>query len=464
MNSIAKLTLPIALALGGMLLPGAPAKAQDVAVEPLNVIHGAQAIYPVLRDSVLYFASDEKWDLGKTYFNQRDQYLYKIYSVKIKNRRPSGSAKPYFAKAGKGTNMFCLSFDPNGAAYVTENDMSQSLLRGAPMRICKYAKASDEKGSPVDTPRGANSGMASVSQDGQLMVYSSDVRGGEGRADLYYCTWSISGWSEPKSLGPVVNTPGNETAPYIHTSGKIFFASDGRDDSQGLDIYYTLMNPDGTFSEPQKADDGVNGQRDDYGIFLSDDETWGYFTSNRDGKDGLYYFRRTFPTFPEAEELQKVELCYTLYEASAENYDTTSFQCKWSFGDGSSAIGVEVGHCYEGLGTYNIELSVLDKTSGEEMFSLAQYELDLAKPDQVEIICPEEIKAGQTVVFSANTDGIPDFRPFNFYWDMGNGDRIKGQKVSTVFASPGVYRVQCGTIDARSEYKKRCTWVNVTVK
>lgn len=462
MKSIAPLSL--ALAFGFLTIGGPCSSAQDVAVEPLNVVTDAQAIYPVLRDSTLYFASNEKWDLGKTYFNQRGQYLYKIFSVKVKDRMPSGSPRPYFFKAGKGTNMFCLSFDPDGAAYVTENDMSQSLLRGAPMRISRYSDASDPKGRPIDTPSKSNSGMAAVSPDGKMLVFASDARGGEGRADLYYCTWSLSGWSAPANLGPQVNTPGNETAPYIHSSGKIFFASDGRDDSQGLDIYYTMMNSDGSFSEPQKAEDGINGMRDDYGIFLSDDETWGYITSNRDGKDALYYFHRTFPSFPDAEELQHVELCYTLYEASAENYDTTSFQCKWSFGDGESAYGVEVDHCYQKLGTYNVELSVLDKTSGEEMFSLAQYELELEKPDQVEIIVPEEVTAGQAASFSANVDGIPDFRPSNFYWEMGNGDRLKGGKVSTVFASPGVYRVKCGTIDARNQNKKRCTWVDVTVK
>lgn len=200
MKSIAPLSL--ALAFCSLTIGGPCSSAQDVAVEPLNVVTDAQAIYPVLRDSTLYFASNEKWDLGKTYFNQRGQYLYKIFSVKVKDRMPSGSPRPYFSKAGKGTNMFCLSFDPDGAAYVTENDMSQSLLRGAPMRISRYSDASDPKGHPIDTPSKSNSGMAAVSPDGKMLVFASDARGGEGRADLYYCTWSLSGWSAPANLGP----------------------------------------------------------------------------------------------------------------------------------------------------------------------------------------------------------------------------------------------------------------------
>lgn len=456
----------LALGLAGFMACHTAAVAQDVVVEKLDLGSGSQAIYPTLRDSVLYFASDKKWDVvGKTFFNQRNQFLYRIYRVKVKDRKPHGAVRPYFSKAGEGTNMFTISFNPDGAAYVTENNMDATGLRGAPMEIKMYASPDDENGHKIDSHEGASSGMCSISEDGRLMVFASDARGGEGRADLYYCTFSLAGWSEPKSLGPVVNTPGTETSPYIHPSGKIFFASDGRDDSQGLDIYYTLMSEDGTFSEPQKLDDGINSTRDDYGLFYSEDEKWGYVTSNRKkGEDAIYYFHRTFPTFENAVEMEPVEMCYELYEASAENYDTTTFQCRWNFGDGESAIGIEVSHCYKELGTYNIELSVLDKTSGEEMFSLAQYELEIARPDQIFISVPEHIKAGKTVTFEADGTPLTDFYPSEFYWTISNGDKIKGTKISTIFPTPGTYRVECGTIDARNKVDTRATWVEVTVE
>ena len=174
-------------------------------------------------------------------------------------------------------------------------------------------------------------------------------------------------------------------------------------------------------------------------------------------------FWRTFPTFENQEEQQEVELCYTLYEASAENYDTTSFECKWSFGDGTWAKGIEVDHCYAKHGTYTVELSVLDKTSGEEMFSLAQYELDIEKPNQVEIVVPENIRAGKPVTFTAITSALKDFYPRALYWNI-NGARSKGKQATYTFEKPGTYRVECGTIDARRSYDKRCTWLNVVVK
>lgn len=453
------------LTAAAWLTPTAAA-AQEIEIEPLDLAPGAQAIFPALRDSTLYFASNRKWDIKKTFYDQRGQHPYQLFRVGVKDRKPTGRAKPYLGNADKPFNMVSVSFDPDGSAYVSQNNMDAEGLRGAPLTICRYDSDSRKaQGRPLESlPAKASCGMPSISADGQLMVFASDKLGGEGRVDLYYCVKTPAGWSQPCNMGPEVNTPGVETAPYIHTSGKIFFSTDGREDSQGLDIYYTYRSDNGTFAAPQKFDDALNSLRDDYGLWYSDDEKWGYLTSNRDGGDKIYYFRRTFPTFAKCDSLIKPEMCYTLYEASAENYDTTTFQCKWAFGDGQSAIGVEVDHCYEDFGTYQIELSVLDKTSGEEMFSLAQYELEITKPEQVEIEVPERIAAGEAVTFAASADGIEGFRPSEFYWDMGNGDKVKGQRATTVFARKGTYRVECGTIDARNENERRCTWVEVTVE
>lgn len=439
-------------------------RAQEIEIEMLDLGKPAQAIYPTVYDSVLYFASDKKWDLGKTYFNQKDAHLFQIFSTEIRNGQPYGRPKPAMGSGNKPYNMFAVSFDQNGTAYVTRNNMKTSVLRGAPMGIFAYYDmgAHSEGTLMSNLPEDANNGMATVSADGTFMVFASDMMGGEGRTDLYYCERKGGGWSEPVNMGPVVNTPGVETAPYIHPSGKIFFSSNGRNDSQSLDIYFTYKTDKG-FAEPEKFDDVVNSVRDDYGLFYSEDERWGFVTSNRDGDDQIYYFWRTFPTFENQEEQQEVELCYTLYEASAENYDTTSFECKWSFGDGTWAKGIEVDHCYAKHGTYTVELSVLDKTSGEEMFSLAQYELDIEKPNQVEIVVPENIRAGKPVTFTAITSALKDFYPRALYWNI-NGVRSKGKQATYTFEKPGTYRVECGTIDARRSYDKRCSWLNVVVK
>lgn len=452
--------------LSSTLLSTAPttSSAQDIEIERISPTGTASAINPVVRDSTLFFASNQKYSLGKTYFDQRGQHLYQIYSVKLENQHPSGRPRPFLGGGRRGFNMVSVTFDPQNAAYVSQNDMKTEGLRGAPMDIMIYPDANSQPIALEGLPQKCSNGMASISPDGKLLVFASDALGGEGRVDLYYCTRTSFGWSEPANMGPKVNTPGIETAPFIHHTGKIFFASNGRDDSQGLDIFYTYQADDGSFADPQKFDDALNSMRDDYGLWYSDDEKWGFLTSNRDGRDDIYYFRRTLPTFDNVDSLEIANFCYTLYEASAENYDTTEFVCKWNFGDGKSAMGLEVDHCFADFGVYNIELSVLDKTSGEEMFSLAQYQLEISKPQQVGITIPEKIKAGEPVTFKADTEGLPDFRPREFYWDFGNGDKVKGQTATTVFNQKGAYRIQCGTIDARNENERRASWTTVIVE
>ncbi len=446
-----------------LLLAAAQAgAAQEVVVERLDL--GGTAISPAVRDSTLYFASNRKWSLGKTYGDQRGQHLYGLFRVGVRGRKPHGRPRPYLGRGGRPFNMVSVAFGPDGTPYVSQNDPEAAGVRGAPLAIRRYDSGGDALPPMAPMPAGASCAMPAISPDGQMMIFASDKLGGEGRVDLYCCDKTATGWGEPRNMGPEVNTPGVETSPYVHSSGKIFFSSSGRDDSRGLDIYYTYRNDDGTFATPQKFDDELCSLRDDFGLWYSDDEKWGYFCSNRDGGDAIYYFERTFPTFAESDSLQALELCYTLFEASAENYDTASFVCRWTFGDGASAKGVEVSHCYAGVGSYTIELSVLDKTTDEEMFALAQYELEIALPEQVGIEAPARIAAGEPVTLTANTDGLPGFRPREFYWDMGNGDKVKGRVATTVFAKPGRYRVSCGTIDARNDGERRCAWTWVTVE
>lgn len=51
------------------------------------------------------------------------------------------------------------------------------------------------------------------SNDGTLMVFSSDAEGGFGGFDLWYSVYNGTVWSQPINLGQQVNTPGDEVSP-----------------------------------------------------------------------------------------------------------------------------------------------------------------------------------------------------------------------------------------------------------
>lgn len=447
------------------LLISVIATAQDVEVLNIDLMGKNTSINPIVCDSTLYFASDKKNDIIVNYYNQYGDRLYQLYKIALRNGKPHGRPQTVMNRSNRPYNQTAITFDSDKVIHITQNTQEESTIEGAPFAIYDYTSTADKSdGIPNEVKvRFANAGYPTYSNDGKLMIFVSDVPGGNGQTDLYYCEKINGKWSTARNMGDNINTRGAETTPYIHPSGKIFFASNGRSDSKKLDIYYTSRTEKG-FSDPIKFDMKVNSNQDDYGLYYSDDEEWGYFTSNRHGIDKIYFFKQKFPVFDEEHEMVEENYCYTFFEESAENYDPEQFSFKWAMGDGQQHTGLEVDHCFAGPGNYTISLSVLDKTSGEELFTIAEYEMELEKPEQINIHVPQNIKVGQPVTFIADGKNITKFKPSTFYWDFGNGTKVKGEKGTVTFSKKGTYRVRCGTIAVNNSTMKLCTWTYVTVE
>jgi outer membrane protein OmpA-like peptidoglycan-associated protein/tetratricopeptide (TPR) repeat protein len=132
-----------------------------------------------------------------------------------------------------------------------------------------------------------------VTPDGQTMYFASDMPGGFGGMDLYSSQFDNGQWSPPVNLGPRINTEGNEIFPTYHISGKLYFASDGQLGLGGLDIYHTQYS-EGQFGPVINMGAPLNSNADDFSVSLNDDETFGYFSSDRAGgvgDDDIYAFK-----------------------------------------------------------------------------------------------------------------------------------------------------------------------------
>ncbi len=136
-------------------------------------------------------------------------------------------------------------------------------------------------------------GHPSVSKEGTVMYFASDMPGGYGKSDLYFSVFSHGQWSKPFNLGPKINTEGNEFFPFISDDGVLYFASDGHGGLGGLDIFFSV--PDrGIFASIENMGYPVNSSRDDFGLALDSTGIKGYFTSNRPGgkgNDDLYFVK-----------------------------------------------------------------------------------------------------------------------------------------------------------------------------
>jgi len=133
----------------------------------------------------------------------------------------------------------------------------------------------------------------SISDDGEVLYFASDMPGGQGGLDLYLVRRnSTGGWGEPINLGTSVNTPANEMFPFI-SKGRLYFSSKGFNGYGGYDIYTSKLAENGMPSTPQNMGKPYNSFRDDVSFICYDNGRFGYFASNRDNNDGMdkmYYF------------------------------------------------------------------------------------------------------------------------------------------------------------------------------
>ena len=116
----------------------------------------------------------------------------------------------------------------------------------------------------------------------EVIFFSSKMEGGQGGWDIYYATYKGGGvYGDPKSLGPKINTPGDDVTPF-YRDGILYFSSNGHVGIGGLDVFSSEW--DGSrWSAPKNMGLGINSTVDDKYFNLSPSGNRGFFTSNRTG-------------------------------------------------------------------------------------------------------------------------------------------------------------------------------------
>ena len=136
-------------------------------------------------------------------------------------------------------------------------------------------------------------GHPSVSKDGSILYFASDMPGGYGKSDIYFSVFSNGQWSKPFNLGPKINTEGNEFFPFISGDGVLYFSSNGHGGLGALDIYFSVPER-GVFNSIENMGYPVNSSKDDFGFALDSTGMQGYISSNRlggKGNDDLYFLK-----------------------------------------------------------------------------------------------------------------------------------------------------------------------------
>ena len=138
-----------------------------------------------------------------------------------------------------------------------------------------------------------STGHPALSPDNKKLYFASDREGGLGDSDLYEVDINEDGtYSEPRNLGPNVNTPGRELFPYVSKDNTLYYSSDGLLNYGLLDIYKSdvLNNAE---AESENLGEPYNSGSDDFAYIIDSETKEGYLSSNREGgkgSDDIYGF------------------------------------------------------------------------------------------------------------------------------------------------------------------------------
>jgi outer membrane protein OmpA-like peptidoglycan-associated protein/tetratricopeptide (TPR) repeat protein len=157
--------------------------------------------------------------------------------------------------------------------------------------------------------------MPSITADGKELYFVSNRPGGIGGYDIYKSIKDENGeWSEPINVGKPINTSGDEKSPFIHTDTRtLYYSSNGRPGMGGYDIYYVKLNGNDTKLEIKNIGYPINTENDEVGFIVSIDGKYGYFASNNLTNESIggmdfYYFSLHNEVKPEEVLLVKGNL------------------------------------------------------------------------------------------------------------------------------------------------------------
>lgn len=149
----------------------------------------------------------------------------------------------------------------------------------------------------------ANFFMANTRKALLMSVEREDSQGGR---DIYVSfPKNDSLWTEPLNLGDVINTAGEETAPFLAADNKtLYFSSDGFSGFGGSDVYMSKRLDDTwtNWSDPENLGPDINTKLDDLFFNIPSTSDYAYY-SREVAEDNADVYRVKLPIFMSPEPI-----------------------------------------------------------------------------------------------------------------------------------------------------------------
>ncbi len=132
--------------------------------------------------------------------------------------------------------------------------------------------------------------------ENSILYFCANLPDSYGGTDIYYVFINSDQiMSKPINLGPNINTPGNEVAPYVFNN-ELYFSSDIFYGLGGMDVYKAPILEELKYGPPVNLGPTINTAFDEFGFIIkkqADNKYFGFLSSNRKGglgKDDIYGF------------------------------------------------------------------------------------------------------------------------------------------------------------------------------
>ena len=255
------------------------------------------------KDKVVFTSSREGVKPVQRRWNWNQLPFLDIYSANKSETGELSELKPFQKSINKKFHEGPVAFNKAGtlAAFTRDNYKEKSSEKVIKLQlvICELKDGKWIETTPFPYNNKEYSvGHAAFTEDGSIMFFASDMPGGKGGVDIYMTQRNADGsWAKPENLGDQINTAGNEMFPHYHSSGLLFYSSDGNAGLGGLDVFVAQYK-DKKAGKILNVGAPVNSSKDDFSFVLDAAQKTGYFASNREGgkgDDDIYLFNLLKP-------------------------------------------------------------------------------------------------------------------------------------------------------------------------
>ncbi len=238
-------------------------------------------------ESILLFSTRRKGTTGMVYdlegYYTADIYISKYKYGKWSKSKTIGSPNDYGNEQIAG-----ISENGKYVIYHVNNPKSKNNLQISTKTKSSFKRSLEIKSKNINLSSSKQI-SATISNDGNYIIYSSDKTGGIGQQDLYICRKLPNDeWAEPVNMGNTINTVFDESYPYLTNNGyTLYFASTGHNSVGGYDMFVTHFDlAKKEWSIPKNIGYPINTPYDNTSICFSENMKYAYISTFRNDSYG----------------------------------------------------------------------------------------------------------------------------------------------------------------------------------